>query len=266
MKLSIITVCYNAADKIEATIKSVINQNSSDYEYIIKDGGSHDNTVDVIKKYNQCLSYWESCQDSGIYDAMNIAVQKARGDYILFLNVGDLLFSKNTIEKCMELMDNNSDLCYGAIVNRMPYGDVLVNPDSIDEIKTRMVFSHQAVFVKRELLSKYKFDIKYKFAADYDFLSKMFFLHYKFQNIGIPIAITPIMEGATYTNKWKSLLEHKDILLKNNTYNEYYFRSLVLRIYIMRVLKSIIPSCVKTKLLKIKNRKRLMNNAEMVFE
>ena len=82
MKISIVTVCYNAVSVIENTILSVINQTYPDIEYIIIDGGSTDGTVEIIEKYSDRLAYWVSEPDNGIYDAMNKGIKVVTGDYI----------------------------------------------------------------------------------------------------------------------------------------------------------------------------------------
>ena len=84
LKISIVTVSYNAAETIEQTISSVVNQTYENIEYIIIDGGSTDGTVDIIRKYEDRIAYWVSEPDKGIYDAMNKGIDVATGDYIYF--------------------------------------------------------------------------------------------------------------------------------------------------------------------------------------
>jgi glycosyltransferase involved in cell wall biosynthesis len=95
-------VSYNAVLTIEQTILSVINQTYPHIEYIIIDGGSTDGTVDIIKKYANRIAYWVSEPDKGIYDAMNKGIRTAKGEWINFMNAGDLFYSKDTLEKFTE--------------------------------------------------------------------------------------------------------------------------------------------------------------------
>lgn len=83
MKISVVTVCYNAADTIEKTILSVLNQTYHDIEYIIIDGGSTDGTVEIIRKYADKIAYWVSEPDKGIYDAMNKGIEVATGSGLI---------------------------------------------------------------------------------------------------------------------------------------------------------------------------------------
>lgn len=88
-KVSIITVVYNGEKELENTILSVIRQTYDNLEYIIVDGGSTDNTINIIKKYANKISYWISEPDKGIYDAMNKGIDVANGEWLLFRNCGD---------------------------------------------------------------------------------------------------------------------------------------------------------------------------------
>ena len=104
--ISIITVTYNAAETIEETILSVINQSFDNFEFLIIDGGSTDDTINVIKKFQHKIDYWKSEPDSGIYDAMNKGVKSAKGEFIYFLGGDDLLFNSNVLgDLCSVLLD-----------------------------------------------------------------------------------------------------------------------------------------------------------------
>lgn len=96
-KISIITVVYNGAKSIEKTIHSVLNQTYKNIEYIIIDGGSTDNTIDIIKKYEGQFFYWVSEPDKGIYDAMNKGLDAASGEWINFMNCGDSFFNNEVL-------------------------------------------------------------------------------------------------------------------------------------------------------------------------
>lgn len=252
--ISVVTISYNAAVAIERTIKSVIKQTYDNIEYIIIDGGSKDGTVDIIKKYADKIAYWVSEPDNGIYDAMNKGAQAAKGDYVVFVNVGDVLATKQVLSEVASKMCSNKDIYYGSIINRMGYGDVTVMPQPLEKIRTRMIFSHQSTFVKRSILVQYKFNIQYKYAADYDFLSRMYFKHCSFQFLDIAVCITPIEEGATYSNKWKSLSEHRDILKQNGTYSCIDFFLLIINSYKPVIFRMITPTIIRNKVLKVKHK------------
>ena len=114
-KLSIITINYNNADGLQKTIKSVISQTFKNFEYIIIDGHSSDKSIDVIKENENYFAYWCSEKDRGIYDAQNKGIQKAKGDYLLFLNSGDCLENEKVLEKVFALTPKE-DLLYGELI------------------------------------------------------------------------------------------------------------------------------------------------------
>ena len=129
-KISIITPCYNAVKHIEETILSIVSQDYSNLEYIIIDGGSTDGTVDIIKKYEDKITYWISEKDTGIYNAMNKGILAAKAEFCQFLNSGDYLADENVTQKMLAQCDDSS-IIYGNMIKKWPYGKVFKNT-SID--------------------------------------------------------------------------------------------------------------------------------------
>ncbi|WAC41743.1 glycosyltransferase [Pedobacter sp. SL55] len=113
IKISIITINFNNQLGLEKTILSVINQTIKPFEYIIIDGGSTDGSKEIIESYSQSIQFWVSETDHGVYHAMNKGIEKATGDYLLFLNAGDRLYQNETIERVLSKMEDNVDLYYG---------------------------------------------------------------------------------------------------------------------------------------------------------
>ena len=123
--ISVVTVCYNAADTIEKTMLSVLNQTYHDIEYIIIDGGSTDGTVEIIRKYADRIAYWVSEPDKGIYDAMNKGIKVATGEWINFMNAGDEFVDANVLDKLFFAKTvANVDVIYGNTL--MEYMDVFL--------------------------------------------------------------------------------------------------------------------------------------------
>lgn len=102
-KITIITVVYNDKKGLERTIQSVLSQTYDSIEYIIIDGGSTDGSVDVIKKYEDQIDKWVSEPDDGIYDAMNKGIKMATGEWLNFMNAGDLFVNESIVEKVFSL-------------------------------------------------------------------------------------------------------------------------------------------------------------------
>ncbi|MGL5271459.1 MAG: glycosyltransferase family 2 protein, partial [Selenomonadaceae bacterium] len=178
-KISIITVVFNTKDTILQTIYSVINQEYANIEYIIIDGGSKDGTIDIIKEYENRISYWISESDRGIYDAMNKGIEQATGDYIYFLGADDCLIDENIIAKAAGyLKDDPVDVLSGRVwvVNEQfgiqtEYSNVF----DLGDIYRGYCIPHQGLFVKAGILKKWLFDIKYKSSADRKMFYQLYF-------------------------------------------------------------------------------------------
>lgn len=198
MTFSIITVTYNAAQWLERTIQSIINQTYPGIEYIIVDGGSTDGTVDIITNYELQITKWISEPDNGLYDAMNKGLQLATGDYVWFINAGDRVHSPSTVQEIVNQITPKSSKgdfpspksahptpslgCCGAKSRDIIYGETEISdaqgnslglrrlkaPEKLTwkSFKTGMLVSHQSFIVKREIAEPY--DLQYRYAADID--------------------------------------------------------------------------------------------------
>lgn len=174
LKISVVTVCYNAVDTLEETMLSVLNQTYPNVEYIVIDGGSTDGTVDIIKKYADRLAYWVSEPDKGIYDAMNKGIDIATGDYINFMNAGDMFHSPNVIKSIYENEFHNYKVIYGSTLMKYSYGDYIVAPDKIEKITKCMTLCHQSVFVKLSEARKHLYKFTNGLAADHGALLEIY--------------------------------------------------------------------------------------------
>ncbi len=180
-KVSIITVCFNAAETLECTIKSVINQSYQNIEYIIIDGCSKDGTIDIIKKYERKITKWLSEPDNGIYDAMNKGIQISSGELIAFLNADDW-YEDGAIDFVVRnyQMNQNVDILHGNEIRRTEDGKFLwaMRPNqNYKKLKTGMTLFHSACFITRKCYDQWGlYDINYSIAADYDLLLR-FYVH-----------------------------------------------------------------------------------------
>jgi glycosyltransferase involved in cell wall biosynthesis len=166
-KFSIITIVKNNVNNIAKTIESVISQQFRDYEYIVIDGGSSDNTVEIIKKYDAFIDYWTSEPDSGISDAFNKGIVLSCGEYIQLLNAGDTYID-------MEVLGLVNKFSCEAVVTGYARLDASKLPDSYlqnhDPLRKRSLLSHQASFVRRDVYYEIGlYNVQYKVRMDYDF-------------------------------------------------------------------------------------------------
>lgn len=178
MKFSIITVCKNSENSIENTLLSVINQTYKNYEHIIVDGVSTDNTISIIEKYRDNISKVISEPDDGLYDAMNKGINLASGDYLFFLNSDDQYFNNEILEKVAEQIQNSDyDLIYGDIaVSDNETGKVSIQKhNKFNKIYLMKNTPCQpGTFYKKEVFSKYgNFDINFKIVSDHEWFLRV---------------------------------------------------------------------------------------------
>ncbi len=171
-KLSIITINLNNKSGLINTINSIINQEFTNFEWIVIDGGSTDGSKQLIEQYTQYITYWKSEPDKGIYNAMNKGINIAKGEYCLFLNSGDYLASKDTLKRVFS-HNYTADIIIGNILfNTFPIKrGIGFQSDHItcfDMIKGSI--AHQASFIKKELFDKYGYyDENLKIVSDWKF-------------------------------------------------------------------------------------------------
>ncbi|RZK45098.1 MAG: glycosyltransferase [Hymenobacter sp.] len=173
MKLSIITISYNNEADLEQTIKSVLEQTWSAFEYIIIDGGSTDKSAEIIEGYQSKLTYWVSEPDQGIYHAMNKGISRATGEYLLMLNAGDFLAETDVLERVFATNAHQEDLLVGD-VHRTANGEIFQDSQYAAPLTfsffRKTSISHQATFIKRSLHDTVGlYDEGLRFSSDWKF-------------------------------------------------------------------------------------------------
>ena len=222
-KFSIITVTYNAGKVLEDTIQSVVFQTYRNVEYIIVDGGSTDNTLDVVHKYQEHICKVISEPDKGLYDAMNKGIRMATGDYLCFLNAGDELHENETLQKIVYTLKGKElpDVIYGetAIVDEeghFLHMRRLSTPEHLHwkSFKEGMLVCHQAFFARRELALANPYDLRYRFSADFDWCIRIMKQSKYLHNTHLTL-IDYLNEGMTTQNHKASLKERFRIMTKH---------------------------------------------------
>jgi glycosyltransferase involved in cell wall biosynthesis len=255
MKLSIITVNKNNAIGLEKTCQSVICQTFDDFEWIVIDGASSDDSVNVIKNYSNKMAYWTSEPDTGIYNAMNKGIRQAKGEYCLFLNSGDCLLNLLSLKRAFE---NIMNLDYADIY----YGDCLFDNNSIykmpeltsvDNFYLLSTPNHQNTFIKRSLFYDHEFyDENYRTVSDVIFLLKEFWLyHSKFIYINTVISIYSLGGfSTTYEFTLHDLHEgikkiigdsEYNILVKRYAIQEQKYKQIHIINYMKKIIKYLLP-------------------------
>ncbi len=209
--VTVVTVTYNAEAILEETILSVINQNYNNIEYIIIDGASTDDTINIIKKYENNIAYWVSEPDDGIYFAMNKGIEKATGEWINFMNAGDTFFDHKTVEYIMNHKDNGDEMVYG----NCQIETWIKKPHDASGYSNTTSICHQTLFAKTELMKETPFDTRYKISADHNFILNMFQKNKKFQYIDRSIAKF-LLNGLSNTQILRMQIEGLAVLFSNN--------------------------------------------------
>ncbi len=182
-KISIITTSYNSSKTIRDTIDSVVSQDYENIEYIIIDGNSTDDTIDIINSYGNKISCLISEDDDGLYDAMNKGIRIATGDVVGILNSDDFYYTNHVISDVAEVfIFNDVDSVYGDLL----YVDT-IDTDSIrrywksgsfniKKIRTGWTIPHPTLFVKKEIYKKFGlYSIRLKNASDYEMILRLFY-------------------------------------------------------------------------------------------
>lgn len=216
-KLNIITVTRNASLDLEKTLSSIFSQKFTDYEVIIIDGMSTDDTVEIIKNYSDRVSYWLSEKDDGIYDAMNKALSVATGEYVQFLNAGDYYVNDSVLAEIFSNIQSAPTLIYGDIQIMHTDGQTAIQNAGEFTLNNLLcrgtgVLCHQAMFVKNELAPAY--DTRYKYKGElnwyFDLVEQSGF---SYQYHSIPV-VTYVMGGFGYKHFIKNRFDWIRVLYR----------------------------------------------------
>lgn len=252
--ITIVTIVFNDATKIEETILSVAYQTYTNCEYIIVDGGSTDGTVDIIKKYQNKINRFVSEPDNGIYDAMNKGIRLAKGRWIIFMNSGDSFYNDKVISNLAPVLRSDQfDLVYGKCVFHFVSGyNKIWSPEPLKNLWKRNVFSHQTLFTRTEIMKEYPFN-NANIAADYEFIFRCYKNGTRFYNSNILIA-SCLGGGVSGKRRVEGTIARYHVV---NEYNHsfyikaYYFFAAI-NAFVSEKLKSVLPSKLLNALLKIK--------------
>lgn len=193
-KISVVTVCYNAARVIEPTILSVIEQSYSNIEFVVIDGGSSDGTLDILSNYKTRIDIFISEKDKGVYDAMNKSIALATGDWVIFMNAGDKFANKNVIHNIFGAQSyDNYSVVFGnpVIVYLQSKFERCDSPRGNGYISV----NHQCAFTRRKTLQKFGFDLHYKLAADANLFKMIQDAGGEFKYVDMPIAEYEHLDG-----------------------------------------------------------------------
>ncbi len=220
MKVSIITITFNPGELLDKTAQSILGQSLKDFEWLIVDGESSDNTIEKVQKYIPFLDKshpvrWVSEPDKGIYDAMNKGLRMAKGDYVWFLNAGDIIASLDTLEAIIKSIPSGKtepDFIYGETLIVDSNGAVmgkrrLKAPKNLTwkSFRMGMLVCHQSMLVKRALAPEY--DLTYHYSGDFDWTIRCLKQAKSIHNANI--VISHFLDGGVSKKKMKASLKER---------------------------------------------------------
>lgn len=226
MKISIITVCYNSAKTLEKTILSVFSQTYLEIEYIIIDGNSQDETLEIILKHQSKISKWISEPDNGLYDAMNKGVLMATGDIVGILNSDDVFYSNTVIEEVSNFhLKHNIDASIGDIIQLKDdrvirvYSSRFWNPE---KLKIGLMPPHPSIFFRRDIFRKFGlYAVGYQIGADYELITRVFLrnnISWRYSGITTTSMLLGGLSSSGYSS-YRSISKEIQKALQNNRIN-----------------------------------------------
>lgn len=227
MKLSIITICYNEPD-VERTCESIVNQTWQDFEWIVVDGGSNKETLDIFEKYKHRIDKFVSEKDNGIYNACNKGINMSSGKYLIFMNAGDCFYNKEVLNCVAPVLGNSgAGIIFGeverAFKNEKKKDYVTCTPQIVDnDFFITNNLCTQGVFIEKSLFDIYgSYDESYKICADYEKWVKFYKNGVRFHYVPVIIAEYDF-NGVSSSPKTKKLSasEHNEIKQKYFTDEE----------------------------------------------
>ena len=221
-KFSIITVTYNASLLMGATLESVLSQTYTNYEYILVDGGSTDDTVAVAKASGIEFAHIVSERDNGIYDAMNKGMALATGDYLCFLNAGDAFFAPDTLQTIVDAIADETelpDVLYGETAEVDAQRNFvrmrrLQAPKKLTwhSFRNGMLVCHQSFYARREIAPMY--DLRYRLSSDVDWCIKVMKRSKKMVNVNA-VVVNYLQNGLSLQHHRKSLVERFRVMSRH---------------------------------------------------
>ena len=214
--VTVVTVCYNAAASIRETMKSVLMQTYPAIEYLVIDGCSSDNTMQIVHEmapqfFAKGIQFRFFCEkDKGIYDAMNKGIRMATGKWINFMNAGDGFIDADVLTKTFD-DDPEEILLYGDAIYQMNFGNLLLKPKNIDALRSRMAFCHQSVFMPTREMKAHPFADTYRIAGDYKFFYDYYNRGGKFRYLNYPISYFESEQGISSVNILESYRERAHV-------------------------------------------------------
>lgn len=249
LRITVVTVSFNARVVIGKTLASVAGQTYPGLDYVVIDGGSTDGTQDVIEPFRDRISHYVSERDGGIYFGMNKGIEAASGDWLLFMNAGDIFADERVLEDVAAFIGEHpeADVVYGDTLHIREYGTYPVQGNA-ERLTRAMSISHQATFVRTTLLKEHPFETRYRYAADYEQISSLYLEGRHFLHMDRTVAIVEKQDGTTYRHYLESVNELYDIIETRGADVARERKSQIRRKKILHTFRQLIPQKLRNPL------------------
>lgn len=209
--VTVVTVCRNVKSSLEKTMNSLLHQSYAHIDYVIIDGASTDGTPEMLGKTEGIR--WISEPDKGIYDAMNKGIRMAEGEWVIFMNAGDVFASDDTLSKVFSV-ERDADVIYGDVIK----GDNIKKAEPPHN-GHRMYFCHQSAFVRTSCLKEFPFDIQHRMSADFKQIKQLYLAGKTFMQLDFPIAVFDT-SGVSNAQRSKGLYDNIQVIREVDNWKE----------------------------------------------
>jgi putative colanic acid biosynthesis glycosyltransferase len=255
-----VTVVFNDACGLKATIQSVFCQNYKNIEFVVIDGASTDGTLEIIEEYKANITFYLSEQDEGIYDAMNKGIENTHGDFVIFLNAGDVFASDKTLAEVANKIGDKDKAYFGRAITVGDKLNWLFPPLEISTSEKADVWSkkylpnHQSIFFPRSFYATNKYNTLFKLSGDTEYKLRYLKENSNFLFLDINICIFQLGGVSNESNNLSNIfLQFKEkTMISRNYYSSswrvkayFHFVKLIVK-YVLRVVfgKSFYQNCL----------------------
>lgn len=267
-KLTIITINFNHREGLQRTIDSIVNQTFTDYEWIVVDGGSTDGSRELLEKYTDHFAWWCSEPDNGVYNAMNKGIAHATGEYINFMNSGDI-FATSTVLSEFFAQPRTADIIFGLMALEAYDGETVNTPAVPPRYRWWEFYNrgmgHQSEFAKRALFAERTFDETLRLTADWEW-NAYFIAAKRVLTEFVPMVISRYEGGGMTDNQMEKLYAEREVIhqryfasMCDDDVSELRYVAAVKRFKVTRALYYLLSRCanrwIRYKKSKIVNKK-----------
>lgn len=245
--VSVVTVNFRNSAGLQRTIESVVSQDYPSIEFIVKDGGSGGADAEVLDNFGSLISIMDDSPDHGIYDAMNVGAQLSSGEWVIFMNSGDVFHNKSSISDAMKMANPTADIICGhaRLIDPNTKATKFIKAELPEILPYRMNASHQAIFSRRSLTERFPFLVgANNISSDYRFLLECYMSGFEFGLVNVVVADCEA-GGVSQVSRITSIKDRVNALKAAGAYSlslKIYYSYLVIRAVFVKKLRVVFSS------------------------